>query len=533
MAKKEKDAKAKKTKVKADDKELKKAKKAVKAVIDDAEKKTKKALKAAKAKKSKSRSDDDEVDDDGDEASGEAGFDPYAHMNSDLDEIERQVQVTSGLEEDAFPMSTGLLMKDLMLGGGIRPGMYTTAGGEQSTKTTSVINDFAAATLAGVPIKSWWDYEGSTVNSHPYVESIMRANGIKKTARDLFGVRDSATGKYIVTPIIRFQTESILEKFFDYFHGMLKRLPNKRLLAGKWWYIYEDSKENQKKYGEFASKKMPKMYGKGIYIPVPNDDGSLQAVVGVDSYPAMNPLLNDEDEANEGLALNARRFSKLLPRVKGLLVQKRVALLGVNQLRDIPMARYGPTQMEPGGKALQFNSDVRLWNSSRALSGVPYGNPKGEGKFEFEDSITGEGKDRYRYIHQKMVKNKLSQEIPEVWYRLWVEDVNGEAQGYDPVWDTIYYLFVTGQVSGKRHAMTLNLEKLGAAKKSTSWKELKLWVLGSKDDKKKISERLGYKPMDLRKFCFSQMKKGTSKELYFAQQNKNAKNKDSSDDSED
>lgn len=190
------------------------------------------------------------------------------------------------------------------------------------------------------------------------------------------------------------------------------------------------------------------------------------------------------------------------------------------------MARYGPTQTEPGGQALKFNSDVRLWNSSRALSGQPLGTAKGEGKFEMEKSVTGDGEDKYRYIHQKMVKNKLSQEIPEVWHRLWVEDGDGVAQGYDPFYDTAYYLWATGQLTIKNRAkMVLNLEGRGEARIEVKWSMLKRWVLGKKEDKVAICEKLGYKPLDLRKFCFAQMRDGTAMSLYNA--NKKAKVKSS------
>lgn len=441
-----------------------------------------------------------------------------------LDEIERQVHITSGLEADSAPMSTNLLAMDLMYGGGIRPGMYTTAGMEQSTKTTSVVQILAAACLAGVPIKALFDYEGSSGQSLPYIESIFRSNGIKISAQELFGVRDPKTGKYLVKPIVRYQQESILEKFFDYVHGIIKRLPDKRLLGGSWWYIYEDNKANAAQFGEHADKSMAKKFGKGIYIPAP--DGLLQAVIATDCWAMMNPLANDDEEANNGLALQARMFSQHLKRIKGALAAKRVAIIGVNQLRDIPMARYGPTQTEPGGQALKFNSDVRLWNSSRALSGQPLGTAKGEGKFEMEKSVTGDGEDKYRYIHQKMVKNKLSQEIPEVWHRLWVEDGDGVAQGYDPFYDTAYYLWATGQLTIKNRAkMVLNLEGRGEARIEVKWSMLKRWVLGKKEDKVAICEKLGYKPLDLRKFCFAQMRDGTAMSLYNA--NKKAKVKSS------
>lgn len=439
----------------------------------------------------------------------------YGNM---LDEIERQVHITSGLEADSSPMSTNLLAMDLMMGGGIRPAMYTTAGDEQSTKTTSTIQILAAAVVAGVPIKSFFDYEGSSGQSLPYIESIFRANGIKISAQDLFGVRDKKTGKYVVNPIVRYQPEKILEKFFDYVHGLIMRLPDKRLLGGDWWYIYEDNTANKAKYGEYGDSSMPKKYGKGIYIPAP--DGLLQAIVVTDSWAKMNPKANDEEESDNSLALQARAFSHHLKRVVGSLSAKRIALVGVNQLSDIPMARYGPTQQEKGGKSLRYDSSFRAWNSSRAISGQPLGTPKNtEGRYEFEKSVTVEdGVDKYRYIHQKMVKNKLSAEVPEVWYRLWVKDGNGIAQGYDPVYDTAYYLWATGQLqiagTAGRKSMPFNLHGVECTGVTLSWANLKRWVLGNKDEKRAVCEKLGIKPIDIRKYCFKQMRDGVGMELY-------------------
>lgn len=463
------------------------------------------------------------VEEDDSEGDGDAVFNPYESFSEDLDRIERQVQVTSGLEESATPMSTGLLSTDLVLGGGIRPAMYTFAGGEQSAKTTTAIQVLISSIIQKIPLRIHFDYEGSTVSSRDYVESIARANNLKFSSTELFGFKDPATGKYTSPPKIRIQSETVGEKFFDYMAEVLRTLPDKRLLGGKWWYRYDDTKENVRKYGELGDKSMPKKYGKGIYIPAP--DGKLQALICTDSYPAMNPSDNDEEEANNSLALQARMFSKHLPRIKGRMAQKRVALLGVNQIRAIPMARYGPTEMEPGGQALRFYSDARLKNTSRALSGVPFGWPKGnDGPLEKEPSVTGEGFDTYRYVHQKAIKHKLGQPNRETWLRIWVEDADGVAKGFDPVFDTIFYLWKTGQLTGKnRKNMYLNLHKFGEAKRTVSWPTLKKWILGAKSDMKEISTKLGYKPFNLRAFCFNQVETGVAETLYVAHQNAKTK----------
>jgi RecA/RadA recombinase len=263
---------------------------------------------------------------------------------------------------------------------------------------------------------------------------------------------------------------------------------------------------------------MKKRYGKGLWIPAP--DGGLQGLVLVDSYPAMNPEANDEEEANNSLGLHARFFAKHLPRVKGRLARKMVALVGVNQLREIPMAMYGPKEKEACGQALRFNSDCRNWWNSRS-SGMPF-NPKfdTEEKVEIESSVEGEGKDRYRYVQVVNKKNKLASPGRKMWVRIWVSNYTGEACGFDPFFDVAQYLRDTGQLKSKnRKVMTLELDGLGKAKKTIDWMTLKRWVLGTKEQKIQICKSLGYNPMDLRKFCFSQMEKGKGEELYVKARN--------------
>jgi RecA/RadA recombinase len=268
---------------------------------------------------------------------------------------------------------------------------------------------------------------------------------------------------------------------------------------------------------------MAKKYGKGLWVEAP--DGNLQALVLVDSYPAMNPTANDDDDANNSLALQARMFSKHLPRVKGRMAAKMVAVIGINQLRAVPMAMYGPKETEPGGVALKFNSDVRIqWTPIG--SNLPF-IPKfdADDRLEHELSVTGSGKDRYRYIRMKAIKNKLWTPGRKGFVRLWVEDGTGEARGFDPFFDTVMYLKETGQLKGSssRKPFQLDLDGFGKAKKPVSWMMLKQWVLGTKEEKVKICTTLGYKPMDLRKYCFKQMSTGKAEELFVALRGSNTK----------
>lgn len=280
-------------------------------------------------------------------------FDYTGFLTETVDAVAQRLNYDSDPIESATPMSTGMLTLDLLYGGGIRPGWYTHFGKEQSSKTTGALVIAANAIKEKVPLITFFDYEGSSANSMPYIQSILNTTGIDKTIAQVFGTKDHDSGKWITPPIIRFHVESVAEKFFDFLANVLRELPDKKMINGRWWLIYEDNKKNKARVGEFTDPSMGKRYGPGLWVPAP--DGELQALFIVDSYPAMNPASNDEEETDNSLALQARMFSKQLPRVKGRLMQKMVAVIGTNQLRDAPMVMYGPKENEPGGQALKFN----------------------------------------------------------------------------------------------------------------------------------------------------------------------------------
>lgn len=446
-----------------------------------------------------------------------------------LDDVWKRQGMDDGLASDMEPMSTGMLAIDMVMGGGIRPAWYTNFGGEQSAKTTTTLTILAAAIRAAIPYSRLEDFEGSTRNSIPYVQNIFRAAGIKKSVQEVFGVKDPDSGKWLIRPLVGYIPETRGEAFFDRLHDLLKTLPDKKKIGRDWWLVFEDTKANKAKFGDRANATMPKKYGPGIYIKAP--DGKLQAVIIVDSYPGMNPDANDDEEANNSLALQARMFSKHIPRVKGRLASKMVAVIGVNQLRSNPMARYGPPESEPGGQALKFFSDVRIRHTSRAISSVPTKpapkeNPDDKST-EVEPSVQFEGNDTYRYIAIKADKNKLWTPKRQAWIRIWVEDANGEAQGLDPVYDTYWYLFVTGQATGsKRNAINFDLDGMGPGAKTISWIDFKRWVLGTKEEKEAVCTKLGYKPIDIRKFAFHQVAEGVGERLYIARKNDKAKGDD-------
>lgn len=443
-----------------------------------------------------------------------------------LDTIERRQGIDSTGLDVVPPMSTGLLQVDMILGGGVRSCMLTGAGNEQCAKTTLALTVMAAAIKEEIPFIAFADAEGSTKNSKPYVQSILKGSGINMTVDQVFGKKDKTTGKWLIRPRVRYRATSILERFYDWLSEILRELPDKRYVAGNWWLIFDEkNKKHVAQVSQFADREMGRRYGSGLWVPAPND--KMQGIVFLDSYTAVVPESKDEEAISNQLSVKASAFSKQLERVKGRMADKMVTIYGLNHLRSNPMQMFGPKEEEKGGAALRQFSDVRLRQTSRSLSGPKaYFSPKpgkkgGKPTFnEIESSVEFPGtKDEYRYVHVKAIKNKLWTPDREGWLRIWKEDGEGVARGIDPFFDVMAYLKDTGQVSGQRKALKLDLAGLGKAKRPLTWEQCKLWVLGSKEDMIKMSNAAGFKPMNLRSFCFKQVKSGAAEDLYTATRN--------------
>jgi recA bacterial DNA recombination protein len=441
----------------------------------------------------------------------------------------RQGFESSGLDV-APPMSMGLLEIDMIMGGGIRACMLTGAGNEQCAKTTLALTTMGAAIKANIPIIGFCDFEGSTRNSKPYVHSILKGMGIKLSMDEVFG-KTNKDGT-VVPGKVRYRAETILERFYDWLSEILRELPDKRYVEGKWWLVFDEkNKRHKAKVADFVDSAMTRKYGNGLWVEAPDD--KIQGIIFVDSYTAMQPEAKDGEDISNQLSVKASAFSKQLERVKGRMAQKMVTVYGLNHLRSNPMAMFGPKESEKGGAALQQFSDVRLRQTSRSLSAAPF-SPKADKKLGYDESeptVEFEtGKDRYRYVHVKAIKNKLWTPQRECFIRVWVEDGSGTARGLDPVFDTIAFLKNTGQLTGTRANFKLNLAGLGPAKNGISWMQLKKWILGSKEVMSKASAHCGYKPMDLRAFCFKQVQNGTAEELYVKVQSAKAADKGGDDD---
>lgn len=171
-----------------------------------------------------------------------------------------------------------------------------------------------------------------------YLANILKSNRIDANVEDVFGIRDPKTGKWLVKPRVRYYSETVAEKFFDYLAKLERLLPDVRKIGDDWFYIYENTKPNKSIVGSKYDKSYFSKTGK-FRVPAPN--GNLQALVICDSYPAMLPEKMDTDDPSNAMAMQARMFSEQMKRVKGRMKAKRIAVIGINQLRQKPAVMFG------------------------------------------------------------------------------------------------------------------------------------------------------------------------------------------------
>ena len=429
-----------------------------------------------------------------------APFNPYAHLGSEIDSMEKKFGLMSmAVSESEDRLSTGLLSIDVNLAGGLLPGgWYTFFGGEQSCKSTLATTAMGSiATNASFQgIGAMFDYEDSF--QADYAENIFRYmnHGKRISVDNVFGVKDDKG--WVIEPRVRYYAPSVGEDFFNWLAKLEKVLPDLIQEDKKFYFVYENTKINQKALAGKYDKEYFRRENK-FRLPAPN--GMPQAVVLLDSYPAMVPRqTDDKEEGDKSLGSQARMFAEGLKRVKGSMRTKRIIVLGINQLRDIPMAMYGPTEQEPCGKAIRFFSDCRLKMTSIAI-------PHGKGQFEEEDTISGEGADKYRYLKCKVHKNKLGgPQAAEISLRIRVSDANGEASGFCRVWDCYQFLKMTGQIGGNRKKLKFLTGPLEG--KTVSWIQFKALVDGDAAMIKKGCTHLKVKPFRIYEACRKQVTSG-------------------------
>lgn len=477
-----------------------------------------------KPKKSKGKSAKEIVDESIKKAKA---YCPADDIDELLDSVEKKYGLSSSLvDRDEQRLSTGLLSLDLLLNGGIvGGGWYTIYGGEQSCKSTltmtllcmiqNAIDERERKIAAGI-----FDYEGSS--DVEYIGNMMEALGLKSNAAEIFGIKDDDTGEWLVKPKIRYYMPDNGEEFFKYLAKVKRALPDVQKMGDNYWYVYEHTQENKKKFsGMYDTKYLTKT--NKIRIPAP--DGFMQAVYICDSYPAMLPDGLDDDDRNDAMAEQARMFSTGIKKIRAGMRKKRMTVFGVNQLRLRPAVMHGNPEYEPCGEALKFFSDVRIKATSRGSA--PYGFVLDKGIME-ESSVNIEGgKDIYRFIVLRTTKNKLGG-IPnrEIWARVWVSDGNGQARGFDPVFDTFEYLKQLGYIDGTRNNLKFHPDVPLHGAKKLSFEDFKVLVLGTKKQITEVCERVGLKKAgNIRAWCAKHCASGKGPKRYKDQIVKRSKDK--------
>ena len=346
-------------------------------------------------------------------------------------------------------------------------------------------------------------------NDPKYCEGMIEFwGGHLKTLEDVFGIIDDK-GKVIVPPKVRYMTLDTAEEFFDGAASMLRRLPDKVYVEGKWWYAWDDSKiARQQSKGQHSAV----MYSRYKRLMVEAEDGTPQGIFFVDSYPMMFPDKLNEDDSGSGMAAVARAMSANVPKVFSKLRKKNFSIVGVNQLRQKPAVMYGSPFYEPCGDTLKYASSCRLWLTPRSV-------PHGKGQVEKERSVLDAGaEDTYRYIHLRTVKNKTFTPYLETWMRIWVDDGSSFAHGFDPVWDTYQFLLETGQLganSSLKRGLTLPT-LLPDLKKPISWLDFKALILLQGKELKEHCAKLGINTNPkIRERCRKQIDDRSAFTMYF------------------
>lgn len=425
---------------------------------------------------------------------------------STLATVEKKFRLSGSSGAYVERFSSGCLMLDLIMAGGYYPGRwYTMLGLEASGKSTALMSTMANSLDLAVPYRFMWDYEGSM--DWGYFSQMLH-RPLKQS--ELFGARDD-NGRVITRGLVNYYDEDVAETFFNSMGSLLRQIPRKMWVPERkaWYLVFQNKKENAV-FRDAADKKLSD--SDWFFVPAP--DGLPQALIFLDSYPAMLPEGLDEDDKNSGMAAQARMFSDKLKLVKPKLRRRHCSIIGVNGIRLKPGVSFGSPEYEPCGEALKFVSDCRVRFNA---VGVPK-HCNGTGPFAEEKSVDGSGTDRYRYSTLKTRKNKMGPNFMEGWSRIWMADSEGAGHGIDPVFDTWQFLKSTGWLTGSMNKMELTIPNTEKTLKM-GWQQLKEMVLLKGDGLKDVHKSLKLKErVNLRRECFKLLKSGDALKHYFEAQ---------------
>jgi RecA/RadA recombinase len=421
-----------------------------------------------------------------------------------LGQVEKKYKLSGGAQMHTERFSSGSAVLDLIMAGGYYPGRwYTMMGKEQSGKSTALMSTMEAALWSTAPLRLYFDYEGSL--DFQYFSQMTRK---KVSQAQLFGEKDD-NGKRVKRGFIEYYSEDVAETFFSSVGALLRRMPDKVYIPEhKGWFLRFD---NNKDNAHFKSESFSKLSNAtDLFVPIAN--GSPQALIFLDSYPAMLPDLLDDDDQKSGMAAQARMFSENLRKVRPKMRRKHVNIIGVNQIREKPATMFGSPEYEPCGEALKFVSDCRVRFNAVGIPKHCYGT----GPIAEENSVLEDGIDQYRYVKLNTKKNKMGPNFMEGHMRIWMSDPNGQGHGIDQVFDTWQYLKMTGHVTGGMNKFDLTVPGTDKTVKM-AWSNLKELVLLKGDALKDAHKTLKLKqPLNLRSAIAAHLKSGNATKSYFS-----------------
>lgn len=243
-----------------------------------------------------------------------------------IKDVEKQFALTESSPSDER-LQTGHAVYDVMMGGGLPPGrMITFSGQESCGKSTELMTILKTGATADLGFVNYWDYEGSF--DRTYMGSMMGDSHLSD----------------ILSEKMRVWPKNHGEDFFEAQGEILRGLPDKKYLDGGWYLCFPHEKAWISFFSEDNLKDNPnRKYNRHLYSQfgiycVPSDPLP-QGIIFVDSWASMVSKELDVVDPSGSLSPEAKMFSAHLKKIAGKLEEKRVILVGTNQVRERPIDR--------------------------------------------------------------------------------------------------------------------------------------------------------------------------------------------------
>lgn len=184
-----------------------------------------------------------------------------------------------------------------------------------------------------------------------------------------------------------------------------------------------------------------------------------------------------EDIDGNNTAMHAIMYSQILPHINAALLRSGSSLVFTNQLREDVGAGFkgmGDTSYEPGGKALGFYASCRIRLEKAKAKGdlqgekdhpfhdefIPDLKPKAGGVWEEGHSAAKDGLDRSIIVRFKTIKNKFYTPFKVGYYRIFFEENGETGSGFCPVFDVYTTLLFMNLIKKGKNKQTyvLNLD---------------------------------------------------------------------------